>query len=215
MSGSRNFASSRWSAGGNEWRRSSARSAEARTWVATASSTANPTAQTSDRRSLLRTGIPGCNQMAARAQKLAPHRHPRMQPEGSQGAEAQDRGRNSNHQTRRQQSLLEGSQRLRQRQACDRPEHAGLSGKREIENPGADRERKRDDRGGRGTVRDGGREQRNRPDQQPIEQMPAEEVDRLRRRKMSAEQLPERQRGEGRNQRDKPGDRQCRHFRAN
>ena len=124
-SGSRRLGSARWSAAGNELRRSSVTSSDVRTCVADASTIATA-----------RTHTDGSDGLGAQ-------RHARMQPDGGKRREAEDRRDGAQDKARGQQPLLEAAQRLRQRQARDPFQQARLAGEREVEHPGADGERER------------------------------------------------------------------------
>ena len=91
---------------------------------------------------------------------------------------------------------------------------AGTARDGEIEHPRADRHRERDDRGGRGALGHGGGRQRDRADQQAVEQMPEQQVQRLGRRQMPAEQPPHEQRRQRRHAAHEPGGRHRRELRA-
>jgi hypothetical protein len=77
-----------------------------------------------------------CRRNAAeRTKKLGALRHARRQPDGRERGEARNRRRNSEHETGREQTLLEHVQRLRERHLRYPGENAGLAGDGEIEHP--------------------------------------------------------------------------------
>ena len=112
----------------------------------------------------------------------------------------------------RQKSLLEGAQRLRQRQARNPLEHARLPGQGKIQDPGADREGKGDDRRRCRAFGNAGRKQRDGAHQQAVEQVAESEIGGLQDIEVPAEGGPDHQGRDRGNQRGKPSAEDRRHL---
>src|SRR6185436_16161536 len=125
---------------------------------------------------------------------------------------AADRGDDARYETDREQPLLEAAQRLRQRQSRYPFEQAGLAGQRKVQDPRADCEGERDDRGRRRAVGNGRREQRDGADQQAVEQVTENEIGGFRGGEMPAEHGPDRERRDRRNGRDQQREQDRRHL---
>ena len=117
--------------------------------------------------------------------------HARMQPHRRECGKATDRREHAQQKTCRQEPLLERTQRLRQRQLGYPPEHARLPDERKVEHPGADGEGEGDDRRRRRAVGDARREQRDGADQQAVEYMAADEIERFGKVEMSTHCQPD------------------------
>ena len=162
--------------------------------MARTKTTATAATHASERRSLVRGGIPGCSQPLP-------------------GGEAGDRGDDAQQEADGQKSLLEGAQRLRQRQSRNPVERAGLPGQGKIQNPGADREGERDDRRRCRAFGNAGRKQRNGPDQQAVEQMAEKQIGGFRRHRDARRARPRSPRPTGRgNERKQPSAEDRRHL---
>ena len=129
-----------------------------------------------------------------------------MQPHRSERCKAADRAQNAQQESDREKSLLEGAQRLRQRQARKPFERAWLPGQGKIQHPRADRKGERDDRCRRRAFGNAGSKQRDGADQQAVEQMAENKIGGFGSREMPAEGGPDHRGRCRRDERGKPSD---------